>query len=183
MLAPKYLTLYQLTDIDVLNREPYLSLRDREVYSPPDSFEAITRGLSDLSGGVYEQIFPEEGGYEIHQLAQFLLAVGHADLPPEKEEEYNDWYNTEHIPSYSEIPGFLSARRFRIAEGSMSAMPGAPMPEARYSAMYDLVNDRVFATDEFKQRSATPWSTRIRSFTWSRRKMSNLYRLIYSKEP
>lgn len=29
VLAPKYLTLYQLTDIDVLNREPYLSLRDR----------------------------------------------------------------------------------------------------------------------------------------------------------
>ena len=53
VLSPKYLTLYQLADTDVLNREPYLSLRDREVYSPPDSFEAITRGLSDLSGGVY----------------------------------------------------------------------------------------------------------------------------------
>ncbi len=174
--APKYLTLYELADVQVPSSEPYLKLRDKEVGAPSDSFAATTRSLPNLSGGVYEQILPEENTYEVPRDTRYLLAVGHADIPPEIEEEYNAWYNTEHIPSYVEIPGFLHARRFRRVQGSPEALPGAAISGADYAALYDLANGQVFETPEFKQRSVTPWSTRIRGFTWSRRKMNNLYR-------
>ena len=30
---------------------------------------------------------------------------------PENEEEFNDWYDTEHFPERSTCPGFLASRR------------------------------------------------------------------------
>lgn len=33
------------------------------------------------------------------------------------EEEFNRWYNDEHLPQRLEIPGYVSARRFKLEEG------------------------------------------------------------------
>jgi len=145
---------------------------------PSDSFEILSNSLPNRHGGRYEQIFPEDPNYKIPDNARFLLAVGHADLPPKIIDEYNAWYNTEHIPSYLQIPGFLNARRFRIARGQIGLLPGAEIQGPQFVALYDLANDKVFETEEFKQRSGTPWSTRIRGWTWERRKMNNMYRCI-----
>jgi hypothetical protein len=177
--GPKYLTIYELANTDALSSKLYLELQEKEASLPPDSFEAITRKLPGLSGGVYEQIYPEERTYEIPEGAKYLLAVGHADLAPKIIEEYNAWYNTEHIPSYVDIPGFINARRFQIAKGKAGLLPGAQLPAPDFIALYDLANGEVFETEEFKQRSSTPWSTRIRQWTWDRRKMNNMYRCIY----
>lgn len=180
--GPKYLTIYELADKNAVTSKPYLELREKEASLPSNSFEAITINLPSLSGGVYEQIYPEEGAYEIPEAAKYLLAVGHADLPPEVEEEYNAWYNMEHIPSYLEIPGFLTARRFIIAKGGFSPLPTTTVPGPQYITIYDLTSNKVFESEAFKQRSTTPWSTRVRGWTWSRRKMNNTYRCIYIKK-
>ena len=39
----------------------------------------------------------------------FLMAM--MEPPPTIEEEFNDWYDTEHIPDRASIPGFETARR------------------------------------------------------------------------
>ncbi|HZA21293.1 MAG TPA: DUF4286 family protein, partial [Dehalococcoidia bacterium] len=40
------------------------------------------------------------------------------EVDPEHEEEFNRWYNEEHLPERLEIPGYISARRFKLEEGS-----------------------------------------------------------------
>jgi hypothetical protein len=177
--GPKYLTLVELADIDVLTSKSYISLCDREVSLPSDSFEAITATLPNLSGGVYEQIFPDEEEYEIPDADKFLHAVGHADLPPEIEEEYNAWYVMEHIPSLIEIPGYLYARRFKRADGEFMILPSAQISGPQYLAFYDITNDKLFETAAFKERSSTPWMTRVRRWTFHRRQLNDLYRCIY----
>ena len=178
--GPKYMTVIELESLDAVRSKEFINLRKKEEALPPDSFEVITSALPNRHGGVYEQIFPEEQNYVIPDNAKFLFAMGHADLPPKVVDEYNAWYNTEHIPSYLEIPGFLNSRRFRIVGGKLGSLPNAKMPGPQFIALYDLANDKAFETEEFKQRSGTPWSTRVRSWTWTRRKMGNMYRCIYS---
>lgn len=85
------------------------------------------------------------------QEAQGLLAVW-TDIAPEAEREFNDWYNTEHIPQLLGVPGFLSGRRYQAVEG-----------EPRYLALYELTNVEVLKSDAFRQvrESPTEWSKKI----------------------
>ncbi|MGH8056431.1 MAG: hypothetical protein ACREOH_04245, partial [Candidatus Entotheonellia bacterium] len=56
---------------------------------------------------------------------QGLLAVW-MDIPAHVEDDFNRWYNEEHIAERVGIPGFLNGRRYL-------AIDGAP----KYVALYD----------------------------------------------
>jgi hypothetical protein len=80
-----------------------------------------------------------------------LMALMEPD--PGQEEEFNDWYDLEHIPQMSTIPGILTATRWICVEGW-----------PRYLAMYDLEHIDVLSSDAYRQntgRNFTPWSRRI----------------------
>ena len=40
-----------------------------------------------------------------------------ADVPADKEDEFNRWYNEEHLPERMAIPGFLSGARYEAVKG------------------------------------------------------------------
>jgi hypothetical protein len=69
------------------------------------------------------------------------------------EEEFNAWYEDEHLPERLAIPGFRSARRW-VAEGR----PG----EGKYLATYELDSPGVLRSPEYLARfeNPTPWSRR-----------------------
>ena len=178
--GPKYLSLFELADISALTNKHYISLCKREASLPSSSFEALMAASANVSGGAYEQIFPEVGDYEIPDDASFLHAVGHTDLPPEIEDEYNEWYVMEHIPSLMEIPGYLYARRFKRVEAEFTIGTGAKISGPRYLAFYDITSNKIFKTLAFKERGSTPWMTRIRRWTFHRRQLNDVYRCIYT---
>lgn len=75
-------------------------------------------------------------------------------IAPEREEEFNAWYDTEHLPERRGCEGFLNARRFEAVQGS-----------PKYLAAYDLASVTVLSsapyrafTDEY-----SPWTKRILS--------------------
>lgn len=76
------------------------------------------------------------------------------DIDPEHEDDFNRWYNEEHVPERLAIAGFVRARRFR-------AVSGAP----RYLALYELDSPDVLHSEEylnFLQGSAeTEWTRRV----------------------
>jgi hypothetical protein len=83
----------------------------------------------------------------------FLLVL--MQPPPALEEEFNDWYNTEHIPERRSVPGFETALRFVCLDG-----------HPRYLAMYDLTSVDVLNTDAYKRISGenfSPWTKRVTS--------------------
>jgi hypothetical protein len=98
-----------------------------------------------------------------------LLAVW-LHVPPEREDEFNVWYNTEHIAQLTSIPGFLNGRRYMALEG---------VP--KYLALYEMQDETVTAGQEFQQvlTKPTPWSARMRSFYGDNR-IRHTYRLIFS---
>ena len=73
--------------------------------------------------------------------------------PPEMEEEFHAWYETEHLPERLAIPGFRSARRW-IADCARG--------EGKYLATYELDSLAVLSSTEYLARfqNQTPWSKR-----------------------
>jgi hypothetical protein len=60
-----------------------------------------------------------------------------------KEAEFNEWYDTVHMPEVLGIPGVLSAQRFDV--GVPAADPAAdaalPQPTHRYLTVYEVDGD------------------------------------------
>ena len=66
-------------------------------------------------------------------------------IDPKYEEEFNAWYNTEHLPELLTLPGFLDAARY-------VATRGAP----KYLAVYELTSIEAVRSPEFSNGSARP---------------------------
>lgn len=73
--------------------------------------------------------------------------------PPAMEEEFNAWYDEEHLPERLSIPGFRSARRW-VAD--------LPPGEGKYLATYELDSAAVLSSPAYLERfkNQTPWSKR-----------------------
>jgi hypothetical protein len=69
-----------------------------------------------------------------------------------KEDEYNRWYNEQHIPDVLNVPGFVAAQRFRLADAQM-----APGPiKHKYLALYEIeTDDLAAALKDLRSRTGT----------------------------
>jgi hypothetical protein len=165
--------------LDVLSSEPYLELRDREASLPPNSFEAVTPRLPDFHLGLYEQIYPESGDYR-RPKTRYIFVIGH-DTPPEKDEEFNAWYNTEHIPGFiRQVPGFVASRRFRRVEAALPPLIGLTSTNPKYVAIHDFESAEVPGSEAFLNARDTPWTRWIKS--WYTRRFRFLSHCIYSSD-
>jgi hypothetical protein len=98
------------------------------------------------------------------------LLMVYVDVPEEHEEEFNRWYDEEHIPERLSIPGVLSAARY-------VAVRGGP----KYLACYELTEPEAYFSDTWQQYLNHPsvWSQRMAPTVIGRNFVRNLYRLIY----
>jgi hypothetical protein len=81
-----------------------------------------------------------------------LVNAMSAALPGEA--EFNRWYDEEHIPALSAVPGTLLARRFVSTNGCRQ----------KYLALYHLESPEVVKTAAWAQAVETPWTSKIRPF-------------------
>ena len=96
-----------------------------------------------------EQILPDGGIAPKDAPALLLNAMS---VAPEHEHEFNEWYNTEHIPALAAVPGTLCARRYR----------GTGAAAQRYLALYYLTSAEVPSSTAWKTAANTPWTERMR---------------------
>ena len=70
---------------------------------------------------------------------------------PGRDEEFNRWYDQQHLADVLQVPGFISAQRFRCRPADAQAQPGH-----RYCAVYTLQTDDVDGSlAELMRRSGT----------------------------
>jgi hypothetical protein len=81
------------------------------------------------------------------------LLLTMTEPPACMEEEFNAWYDTEHLPERLSIPGFRSARRW-VAD----CKPG----EGKYLATYELESPAVLLSPEYLSyiEKPSPWTRR-----------------------
>jgi hypothetical protein len=69
-----------------------------------------------------------------------LHAVFSDPVSPEREDEFNEWYSTVHVPDVCAVPGVVSARRFRLSD-QKSALDADLAGGHRYLVLYELDTD------------------------------------------
>ncbi len=98
------------------------------------------------------------------------LLMVYCDVAAEHEEEFNRWYNEEHIPERLAIPGVLNAARYKAVEGGPT-----------YLACYELTSPDAWYAEAWQKwlKNPTPWSKRMSPSVIGTSYIRNLYRRIY----
>ena len=92
------------------------------------------------------------------------LYIVHTDIPDDIVDEYNDWYDREHLPRLVTVPGVIRARRYTAVDAN-----------PRYLTAYELTDKNAFESPEGLQARKTPWTAKMRSlFHNTRRRMCRL---------
>ncbi|KAF8963592.1 hypothetical protein BDZ97DRAFT_1758439 [Flammula alnicola] len=125
----------------------------------PQGFTYLTTKLSSTSFGISTQwqiyaplAFHLEPAQIANEAAHILVC--NAMTPtPQNEEDFNNWYNDEHILLLSRSPGWMRSARYRLVDCSHDA--------PRYLAMHAWKSRSAFETPEYKLAVETPWKVRV----------------------
>ena len=135
---------YDLDSVAVLRSPPYTAIGGENL-SPWS--KRVTGKVERLMRFEGDQILP---GDQLPPGNAGGLLLNAMNIAPEREAEFNDWYDKEHIPALAAVPGVLCARRFRGTSGNR-----------RYVALYHLATPEVVESDEWKQARQSDWTGRL----------------------
>jgi hypothetical protein len=137
--------LYDLDNVSVLQSAPYRAVGGANGSPWTKRVTGRTRSIIRLEG---EQILPGDALAPAGAVALLLISM---NVAPEHENEFNEWYNVEHLPALGSVSGVLAARRYRGA--------GAVQ---RYAAIYHFANPDVPNSAVWKTAANTPWTEKMR---------------------
>lgn len=122
------------------------------------------KGLQGLCQALHEALLPGHPMVEVRWMEKTLDVAGHSvgksvawhyvvetDVLPAAEDDFNDWYSSEHLPGLAAVPGTIRAARYVSDEA-------AP----KYYAAYDLETRETFGSGPWLAVRGTEWSSRVR---------------------
>jgi hypothetical protein len=142
---------YELDNVDVLKSEAYHAVGNHG--SGTGNLSAWSRRVTARIKMLmrFEGAQIAAGGGAVPKDAPALL-LNAMSVAPEHEREFNDWYDTEHIPALAAVPGTLCARRYR----------GTGTAAQRSLALYHLSSAEIPNSAAWKAAANTPWTERMR---------------------
>jgi hypothetical protein len=135
---------YDLESHAVLKTPAYLAIGGENLSPWSKRVTARVERLMRFEG---DQILPGDALPAAGAGGLLMIAL---NIPPEVEADFNAWYDTEHIPILSKVPGVLSARRFRGAGNR------------KYVALYHLATPEVQDGAEWKEARESAWTDRLK---------------------
>ena len=135
---------YDLESVDVLKKPGYLAIGGENLSPWSKRITARVERLMRFEG---DQILP---GDQLPPGDAGGLLLNAMNIAPELEAEFNEWYDKEHIPALSAVPGVLCARRFRATDGNR-----------KYVALYHLTGPEVVESAEWKVARTSDWTSRL----------------------
>jgi hypothetical protein len=136
---------YDLDNVAVLHGPPYLAVGGENATPWTRRTAKFRKMIMRYEG---EQLVP--GERTAPPDAAGLLLVG-LNIAVEHEREFNEWYNSEHLPALAAVRGVLCARRYRGTGATQ-----------RYVALYHLRAPEVSRSAEWRNAADTPWTQRLR---------------------
>ena len=104
---------------------------------------------------------------------KYLFIVS-MDVSPEKEDLFNEIYDTEHIPYLSEVPGVVAISRYTKEPVKISL--GGEIKEIemedepKYTAIYEVTGPEVMYSDAWGEAGEKGrWGPEVRPYTFNRR--------------
>ncbi len=93
-----------------------------------------------------------------------------AEVPDETEDDFNRWYNEEHLAERLSVPGVLSAARYEAVQSG-----------PKHLACYELESPDVLSTPEYLRyiESPTEWSRRVSPSVIGTTYIRNVYEMVH----
>lgn len=131
---------------------------------PADEGGAETKGLQALCQALHAALITDHPEVQVIWMKMTLDVAGHSvekmgawhyvvetDVLPAAEDDFNNWYSSEHLPGLAAVPGTIRATRYVSDEAT-----------PKYYAAYDLHTKETFGSEPWLAVRATEWSSRIR---------------------
>lgn len=112
----------------------------------------------------------EGDGKHLTQPIGGTVLVVTMEVDPADEAEFNRWYNEQHLPERMEIPGYVSARRFRLVEGD-----GA----LTYLCIWELEDGSPLQSRMYQEQQADPTALYLRVNGTIKARTRGLYRQVF----
>ena len=146
---------YDLQSLDVLKSAAYREIAGENLSPWSKRLAAKCKRVCRFEA---EQMPPANRAAPQNAGGMLLFAM---NVVPEAEADFNAWYDEEHVPRLSGVPGCLSARRFKIVNALSEG-------RHRYLALYHLASADVSASKPWEEAAVTPWTLKIRPHTRDR---------------
>ena len=110
------------------------------------------------------------------------LFIASMDIAADKEELFNDVYNTEHCPLLSQVPGVVSVARFETQKLTMiiggETRTIVVENEPKHHALYEVESPEVLTSSPWAEAvDQGRWPDQVRPYTANRR--HTLLKLTY----
>ena len=86
------------------------------------------------------------------------------------EAEFNEWYNEQHLPERMAIPGYVSARRFKLEDGNNAL---------KYLCIWEMVDGSPLQSEMYKDQNAHPTELSLRVNKTIKLRTRGLYQQVY----
>jgi hypothetical protein len=171
-----YLTLYEIDSAAVFETP-----ESRKLSESPNEWSRRVAFDLPMDSAYYTALSPAAGAIVTaagvvttdRQPVGCALLYVMTDCDPELVEEFQRWYDEEHVPCLVNAPGVYSARRFRSGAAGVGGLP--------FLALYELADEAVVQSEAFLSASApTPWRERLGE---GLRSHVQVYRRRFTEEP
>ena len=92
------------------------------------------------------------------------------DVDEADEAEFNKWYNEQHLPERMAIPGYISARRFKLEDGNNAL---------KYLCIWEMVDGSPLQSEMYKEQNAHPTELYLRVNKTIKLRTRGLYHQVY----
>ncbi|CBQ70808.1 conserved hypothetical protein [Sporisorium reilianum SRZ2] len=92
------------------------------------------------------------------------LVTNSVDVKDEVRDEYNKWFEEEHLPMLSKVPGWKRSRRFTLIDNGVNGLDATEgMADAvpKCLGLHEYDTDNPEDTQEYKDACSTPWRAAI----------------------
>ena len=126
----RYMAMYELSGLEALESDEFGTARGWKEMQP------VVLGSNNAVWTHLYTAAPGSGGRS--NAAPALLRCNRSAVVPERDAQFNQWYNETHLPELLECPGWLSASRYEAVRGT-----------PKYLALYDLADAAALESPEY----------------------------------
>jgi len=108
------------------------------------------------------EVFYDSASKPSEKASPFLLTA--ATTPVEgKEDDFNAWYEKEHLDLLRKVPGWIRTQRVKVIDSLKTSAGHDPIPNGapKYVTVYEFENGDYIKTPEFEAAVSTPWANKV----------------------
>jgi hypothetical protein len=151
-----YLAVYDMDSEDVLASAAYAQVKNN-----PDALtQDMLANVSGFSRYICNQI-GVQARFDVTDDEALQAPVLYAvffNVPEGRAVEFDHWYDTDHVPTLLENPGWLMCRRFTITESEPWRVT--------HLALHYLADEAVLESEEREKARASDWRARLAEEPW-----------------